>query len=64
MNIKKTTKWMSALILLLILAACGNGAENTASKEANGEMDMSNDIHVITREDGSGTRGAFVKYLM
>lgn len=61
MNIKKTTKWMSALILLLILAACGNGAENTASKEANGEMDMSNDIHVITREDGSGTRGAFVE---
>lgn len=61
MDFKKTTKWMSALTLSLILAACGNGAENIDSKGANGEMDMTHDIHVITREDGSGTRGAFVE---
>ena len=61
MNFKKVTKWMSALAFTLLLAACGNGAEDPASEGSNGDADSSQDIHVITREDGSGTRGAFVE---
>ncbi len=63
MTFGKTAKWMSALSLSLLLAACGNGGseEGTGSEEAAGEFDTSEDIHVITREEGSGTRGAFAE---
>ncbi len=72
MTFKKSAKWMSALSLSLLLAACGNDAEDTdngtedggtdnGSVEAAGDFDTSQDIHVITREDSSGTRGAFVE---
>lgn len=39
---------------LVLLAGCGASAEKTA-------FDETKDIHVITREDGSGTRGAFTE---
>ena len=60
MTLKNTTKWMSALSLSLLLAACGNDTEDTGTEDA-GSDNGSEDIHVITREDGSGTRGAFVE---
>lgn len=63
MNLKKATKWVSTLTLSLVLAACGNDGENAGTEETQGNMDTSQDIHVITREDGSGTRGAFVEIL-
>jgi len=91
MTFGKTAKWMSALSLSLLLAACGGGGEDTGtedtgtedtgtedtgtedtgsedtgsedagSEDASGDFDTASDIHVITREDGSGTRGAFVE---
>ncbi len=71
MTFGKTAKWMSTLSLSLLLAACGNGGEETTdtetgteetgSEEAAGDFDTSQDIHVITREEGSGTRGAFAE---
>ena len=58
MNLKKTTKWLSVFTLSFVLAACGNDA---ADNKTTGDGESSQDIHVITREDGSGTRGAFVE---
>jgi len=65
MTFGKTAKWMSALSLSLLLAACGTGGEGedgAAEENASGsDFDTSQDIHVITREEGSGTRGAFTE---
>lgn len=62
MTFGKTAKWMSALSLSLLLAACGGGEETADETDTtNSDFDSSSDIHVITREDGSGTRGAFVE---
>ena len=41
---------MTALMLLVVAAGCNNASENTA-------------IYVVSREDGSGTRGAFIELL-
>ena len=54
MNLGKTAKVISTVSLTLLLAACGS--DNASDS---GEFDASTDIHVITREEGSGTRGAF-----
>jgi len=59
MTFGKTAKWMSALSLSLILAACGGGGESEGASGS--DFDTSQDIHVITREEGSGTRGAFTE---
>lgn len=63
MTFGKTAKWMSTLSLTLLLAACGGndtvketGAEQSGSGDA-----ASGEIHVITREAGSGTRDAFTE---
>lgn len=71
MTFTKSAKWISTLSLSLLLAACGNGdeeatetdtgSEDTGTEEASGDFDTSQDIHVITREEGSGTRGAFAE---
>ena len=42
---------LSAVCLLTLFAGCG----------ANKGFDPTNEISVITREEGSGTRGAFVE---
>lgn len=56
MKLNKITKVFSLLTLSALLMACGNKSEETADS-----FDTAEDIHVITREDGSGTRGAFVE---
>lgn len=70
MTLGKAAKWMSTLSLSLILAACGGddtdtdtdtGSEDSGTEEVAGDFDASSDIHVITREDGSGTRVAFTE---
>ena len=72
MTLGKAAKWMSTLSLSLILAACGGddtdtdtdtdtGSEDSGTEEVAGDFDASSDIHVITREDGSGTRTAFTE---
>ncbi len=44
------------ILLLSVLSGCGN-----SNKDNSSAFDMENEIHVLTREDGSGTRGAFVE---
>ena len=61
MTLGKTAKWVSALSLSLLLAACGSGDESADSDSGSDAGSGSEEIHVITREDGSGTRGAFVE---
>lgn len=43
---KKTVLFAISMIMLLVLTSCASASEN--------------EIHVVSREDGSGTRGAFV----
>ncbi|MGM9935723.1 MAG: substrate-binding domain-containing protein [Candidatus Ornithomonoglobus sp.] len=57
---------LSAVIAIAALAGCGSaGSGNeTASgsgSEAASSFDSSRDITVVSREDGSGTRGAFIE---
>lgn len=62
MTFGKTSKWISTISLSLLLAACGSGDATDNGSDAGsdaGEFDAATDIHVITREEGSGTRGAF-----
>lgn len=56
MNWMKTGKLAAVFGTALTLAACGGGGGS-----ADGEFDTSQTINVITREDGSGTRGAFTE---
>ena len=37
------------------------GTADSGSKDTSGDWDSTNDITVVSREDGSGTRGAFVE---
>lgn len=59
MTYGKTAKWISTISLSLLLAACGSDGAATDNGSDAGDFDATTDIHVITREDGSGTRGAF-----
>lgn len=55
---KKAVSMILAAVLALALAACsGNGSENTTTAD----FDTSKEISVNSREDGSGTRGAFIE---
>ena len=48
-----------------LLVGCGNSTEEaegtTDAAETTVEWDASNDITIVSREDGSGTRGAFIE---
>lgn len=67
----KMKKFIAVVSMVGMLAAamtgCGSGNDDTADadKTANaanaGDWDSSNDITVVSREDGSGTRGAFIE---
>lgn len=61
MTFGKTAKWISTISLSLLLAACGSDDTTNDSGSDAGDFDASTDIHVITREDASGTRGAFTE---
>lgn len=54
-NIRKILAAAMAALMLMSLAACGNKTDGEAG------FDASSQIGVISREDGSGTRGAFVE---
>lgn len=47
---------LSGALMLGALAGCGS-----RGKESVGGFDTEGEIHVLTREDGSGTRGAFIE---
>ena len=69
MKMKKLIAVMSMVGMLAVAATgCGSSdnAENKDAADANTdkaatEWDSSNDITIVSREDGSGTRGAFVE---
>lgn len=61
---------LSALLVIPFAAACSNGDSATTTAggtsagttaAGTGNFDSSETINVVTREDGSGTRGAFVE---
>ena len=51
----------------VMMAGCGSSASSTdtnsdsASQDQTSDWDSSNDITIVSREDGSGTRGAFIE---
>lgn len=64
MDFKKVSKYVVTAGAALLLAACGggeSGSENGGENAGGGDFDTSETINVITREDGSGTRGAFTE---
>lgn len=61
MTFKKATKWMSVLSLSLVLAACDEEAAGDSSAQSGEEFDYTSTLNASTREDGSGTRSAFVE---
>lgn len=70
MNLLKAGKLIATFGTALTLAACGNGGGDTTDtadtsanggETAGGDFDTSQTINVVTREDGSGTRGAFTE---
>jgi len=60
MTLKNASKWMTTLSLSLVLAACGGGGNSSEGSSDSGNFDTSQNIHVVSREEGSGTRDAFV----
>lgn len=52
----KTKKLVTLLTVLVMMASCFTGCGNK-----NAGFDGENDITVVSREDGSGTRGAFIE---
>lgn len=65
MKRKSAIAAVTAVALALSLAACGSSdsaaASSAAPAESTGDFDTDQDITVISREDGSGTRGAFIE---
>lgn len=67
MKMKKVIAVLSMTAMMAgILGGCGNASSEdaqTPSEETVAEWDASNDITIVSREDGSGTRGAFVELI-
>ena len=52
---------VTAAAMAMSLAACGSADSAASSAAPAGDFDTNQDITVISREDGSGTRGAFIE---
>lgn len=63
MTITKWIKFATVSGAALILAACGgsNQSEEAEAQLGGNDFDQTQNVHVISREDGSGTRGAFTE---
>lgn len=66
MKLRNTLMAVLSLSAVLALASCGGGTGTTSGSDASdtassSSFDSSKDITVVSREDGSGTRGAFVE---
>lgn len=48
-------------LLLTMITTLIVGCNNTNSSNSSGEFDLKSTINVVSREDGSGTRGAFIE---
>ena len=53
---------LSSAILMGALVGCGSSSGSGSGSSNNG-FDKQNEITVVSREDGSGTRGAFIELL-
>ena len=59
---KKGIMVMASMALLITtLAACGTNNSTASANSNSGSFDTSHEITVVSREDGSGTRGAFIE---
>lgn len=58
---KKILSLILALVLIFTLVACSTGGNEPAESGNESTGAASGPIHVVSREDGSGTRGAFVE---
>lgn len=54
---------LAAMLICSLAAACGKTTSNAGSSSSSGSDNSLGNISVISREDGSGTRGAFVELL-
>ncbi len=65
MKMKKFIAVLSVATMAAGLAVgCGSsdsGSSDDKSSKSEGDWDSSNDITIVSREDGSGTRGAFIE---
>ena len=68
MKMKKFIALMAVATMVAGMAVgCGNSADSAdtdssaSGSEASGDFDTSSDITIVSREDGSGTRGAFIE---
>lgn len=61
MKSKKIVLSVTAIAALMSLAACGESADPSQTQSASSSFDSSKPITVVSREDGSGTRGAFIE---
>ena len=53
---------LTGMMAASMMAGCGNSSNTTnAGTDAAGDFDTSEYINVTSREDGSGTRGAFIE---
>ncbi len=60
MKLKKVVATMLSVVLVAgCMTGCGN--DSTSNETADGGFDTSQYISVTSREDGSGTRGAFIE---
>ncbi len=62
MKMKKYGILAATMALAIGIAGCGGNDSKSGGEEA-AKFDMTKEINVISREDGSGTRGAFVELL-
>nr|MBP3598878.1 extracellular solute-binding protein [Eubacterium sp.] len=59
----KLKKVVATMLSVMLVAGCmtGCGSDSTSNETADGGFDTSQYISVTSREDGSGTRGAFIE---
>ena len=60
MKKKWTSLWMAAMLAAGLMAGCGSAGADTQEADA---FDAASPIAVYSREDGSGTRGAFIELM-
>ncbi|MCC8160817.1 MAG: substrate-binding domain-containing protein [Oscillospiraceae bacterium] len=62
---KKLAQFLSATMLLGALAGCGGATEtsDTSGNSTSSSFDADSEITVVSRENGSGTRGAFIELM-
>jgi len=62
MNMKKIVSLgLSVVLTMSLLTGCGGNSENNGDTAGDTQSGFTGAISVISREDGSGTRGAFVE---